>query len=89
MDAQQGVPSDTYVDARLQAVLAAGVYKIAYDVAFAIAPFYCFQAIWVYIALPESETCSCVAVRMANLAPAALAACIHWSVSSLSGWKML
>lgn len=57
MDAQQGVPSDTYVDARLQAVLAAGVYKIAYDVAFAIAPFYCFQAIWVYIALPESETC--------------------------------
>lgn len=57
MDAQQGVPSDTNVDARLQAVLAAGVYKIAYDVAFAIAPFYCFQAIWVYIALPESETC--------------------------------
>lgn len=57
MDAQEGVPTDADVDAGLDAVLAAGVYEIAYDVAFPVTPFDGLQAIGVDVALPESEAC--------------------------------
>ena len=55
VDAQQGVPADADVDARLQAVLAAGVHEVAHDVAFSVAPFHGLQAVGVHVALPQSE----------------------------------
>lgn len=57
MDAQQGVPSDTDIDARLQTIFAAGVDEVADNVSFPVSPFHGFQAIRVDVALPESETC--------------------------------
>ena len=57
MDAQQGVPSDTDIDARLQTIFAAGVDEVTDNVSFSVSPFYGFQAIRVDVALPKSETC--------------------------------
>lgn len=56
VDTQQGVPADADVDARLQAVFAAGVYKVAHHVAFSVAPFHGFQAVRIYVTLPQTET---------------------------------
>ena len=57
MDAQQGVPADTDIDARLQTIFAAGVDEVTDNVSFSVSPFHGFQAIRVDVALPESETC--------------------------------
>lgn len=56
VDAQQGVPADTDVDARLDAVFAAGGDKVAHDVAFAVPPFHGFQTIRIGVALPQPES---------------------------------
>ena len=57
MDAQQGVPSDTDIDTRLQTIFAAGVDEVTDNVSFPVSPFHGFQAIRVDVALPKSETC--------------------------------
>ena len=56
MNAYQGIPPDTYVNARLNTVFAAGIDEIADYISFSVSPFHSFQAVGVDIALPESES---------------------------------
>ena len=55
VDAQQRVPADAHIDARPDAVFAAGVDKVAHDVSLAVAPFHGLQAIGIHVALPQAE----------------------------------
>ena len=55
VNAQQRVPADADIDAWLDAILAAGIYKVAYHVALAVAPFHRLQAIGIHVALPQAE----------------------------------